>query len=54
MTTEKSNNKDADHKSEAAANDVGVDKDDPYIYVNGQKEMKDGSGMIKESFVEEV
>lgn len=41
------------HESEAQANGVGVDEDDPYIYVDGKKEMKDGSGMVKESFVEE-
>jgi hypothetical protein len=25
------------------------DKDDPYVYVDGKKELKDGGGMIKES-----
>lgn len=25
--------------------------EDPYIYINGKKEMKDGSGMVKESYV---
>ncbi len=52
MTTEKNNDKNS--KPEVVTNDVGVDKDDPYIYVDGKKEMKDGSGMVKESFVEEV
>ena len=27
------------------------DKDDPYVYVDGKKELKDGGGMIKESGV---
>lgn len=31
-----------------------IDDNDPYVYVDGKKEMKDGSGMVKESFVEEV
>ena len=30
------------------------DPNDPYVYVDGKKEMKDGSGMVKESFVEEA
>lgn len=36
--TEKKNDKPAAEETE-----------DPYVYVDGQKEMKDGSGMVKES-----
>ena len=25
------------------------EEDEPYVYVDGKKEMKDGSGMVKES-----
>ena len=29
---------------------VVEDENDPYVYVDGKKEMKDGSGMVKESW----
>ena len=28
-----------------------IDEDDPYVYVDGKKEFKDGSGMVKESWI---
>ena len=52
MTTDKTNDKNTTRKPETVTNAVGVDKDDPYIYVDGQKDLTDGSGMVTESFEE--
>ncbi len=47
-TPTKTDDEDTNRKPESTTN-----KADPYVYVDGKKEMADGSGMVKESFEQE-